>query len=131
MTVANGEYAVMMLRSIRFCLLLALSSVPLYAQSTPAVVAHGTLYLSGQGGTASEAMDKVQAVLHSSSMDFGNVVWMNIYLTGAQSVNAMNDVYWNRIGSDPPARTLLTVAALPDGVAVQINCHCGCRYQKP
>ena len=28
-------------------------------------------------------MRKVQAVLRSAGMDFGNVVWMNIYLTDA------------------------------------------------
>ena len=85
-------------------------------------MAHGTLYLAGQGGTASEAMNKVQAVLHTSGMDFGNVVWMNIYLTDARNVDATNDVYWKMIGSDPPARTVLIVGALPEGVTVQINC---------
>ena len=100
----------------------AVCSATLHAQSTPAVLAHGTLYLAGEGGTATEAMRKVQAVLHSSGMDFGNVVWMNIYLVGSQSEREMNDVYWKMIGSEPPARTVLIVGALPNGVTVQINC---------
>ena len=112
-----------MLRSIRLTLLLlSVSTTALYAQSSPAVMAHGTLYLSGQGGSASEAMSKVQAVLKSSGMNFGNVVWMNIYLTDPHGMNAMNEVYWKMIGSDPPARTVLTVAGLPNGDAVEINC---------
>ncbi len=116
-----------MFRSIRVSLLLlAACAATLHAQSSPAVsssvMAHGTLYLSGQGGTASEAMGKVQAVLRSSGMDFGNVVWMNIYLTDAHNLDALNDVYWKMIGSDPPARTVLVVGGLPDGETVAINC---------
>jgi enamine deaminase RidA (YjgF/YER057c/UK114 family) len=34
----------------------------------------------------------------------------------------MEDAYWNMIGLSPPARTVLTVAALPDGEMVEINC---------
>jgi enamine deaminase RidA (YjgF/YER057c/UK114 family) len=55
-------------------------------------------------------------------MDFGNVVWMNIYLTNAHDIDAMNEVYWKSIGPNPPARTVLVVAALPAGEAVEINC---------
>jgi enamine deaminase RidA (YjgF/YER057c/UK114 family) len=100
------------------------------AASSPAVLAHGTLYLSGQGGSAandfagqvSQAMTKVQTALHSAGMDFGNVVWMNIYLTDAHDQVTLDDVYWKMIGSNPPARTVLTVAALPHGEKVEINC---------
>ena len=55
-------------------------------------------------------------------MNFGNVVWMNIYLTDEQDVAGMNEVYWQTIGQSPPARAVLTVAALPDGERVEINC---------
>lgn len=112
-----------MLRSIRtaFVLLVASTAI-LHAQSSPAVMSHGTLYLSGQGGSASEAMSKLQAVLRSSGMDFSNVVWMNIYLTDARGMDALNDVYWKMIGADPPARTVLAVGGLPNGDAVEINC---------
>jgi enamine deaminase RidA (YjgF/YER057c/UK114 family) len=100
------------------------------AAYSPAVLANGTLYLSGQGGSTaqdlpwqmSQAMGNVRSVLHSAGMDFGNVVWMNIYLTDAHDQAAMNDVYWKMIGASPPARTVLTVAALPHGEKVEINC---------
>jgi enamine deaminase RidA (YjgF/YER057c/UK114 family) len=64
----------------------------------------------------------VKTVLKAASMDFGNVVWMNIYLTDEQHVARMNEVYWQTIGQSAPARTVLTVAALPDGEEVEINC---------
>ena len=94
------------------------------------LLANGTLYLSGQGGGSTkdfagqmgQAMGNVQAVLHNAGMDFGNVVWMNIYLTDPRDLAAMDDVYWKMIGSNPPARTVLTVAALPHEEKVEINC---------
>jgi enamine deaminase RidA (YjgF/YER057c/UK114 family) len=93
------------------------------------VLANGTLYVSGQGSSArkfpeqmSDAMRKVQAVLRGAGMDFDNVVSMNIYVTDAHNLAAMDDTYWQMIGSSPPARTVLTVAALPGGEMVEINC---------
>jgi enamine deaminase RidA (YjgF/YER057c/UK114 family) len=100
------------------------------AYSPGLMAANGTLYLSGQGsstaqdlsGQMRQAMGNVQAVLHGAGMDFGNVVWMNVYLTDTHDLGAMDDVYWKMIGSSPPARTVLTVAALPHGEKVEINC---------
>jgi enamine deaminase RidA (YjgF/YER057c/UK114 family) len=100
------------------------------AAASPGLLAHGTLYISGQVGSVGkdfagqmeQAMGNVRAVLRGAGMDFGNVVWMNIYLTDAHNLATMEDVYWKTIGPDPPARTVLTVAALADGEQVQINC---------
>jgi enamine deaminase RidA (YjgF/YER057c/UK114 family) len=100
------------------------------AYSPGLMAANGTLYLSGQGsstaqdlsGQMSQAMGNVQTVLHGAGMDFGNVVWMNVYLTDTHDLGAMDDVYWKMIGSSPPARTVLMVAALPHGEKVEINC---------
>jgi enamine deaminase RidA (YjgF/YER057c/UK114 family) len=100
------------------------------AAASPGLLANGTLYVSGQGsrapsdfaGQASQALGKVQGVLRRAGMDFGNVVWINIYLTDAHNMAALEDVYWKTIGASPPARTVLTVAALPDGEMVEINC---------
>ncbi len=93
------------------------------------ILANGTLYVSGQGSAArdftaqaAEAMHKVQTVLRAAGMDFENVVWMNVYLTDTNDQAALEDVYWKMIGSSPPARTVLTVAALPHGEKVEINC---------
>jgi enamine deaminase RidA (YjgF/YER057c/UK114 family) len=138
----------MMHRFDRLCMCLLFLSASLFAQTpafkviqpsgyaagdaaySPALLASGTLYLSGQGsstaqdlsGQMSQAMGNVQTVLHGAGMDFGNVVWMNIYLTDPHDQAAMDDVYWKMIGSSPPARTVLTVAALPHGEKVEINC---------
>jgi enamine deaminase RidA (YjgF/YER057c/UK114 family) len=93
------------------------------------MLANGTLYVSGQGSSAkdfsaqmNDAMQKVRVVLQGAGMDYSNVVWMNIYLTGEHNLPAMEDAYWQTIGPNPPARTVLTVAALPSGEMVEINC---------
>jgi enamine deaminase RidA (YjgF/YER057c/UK114 family) len=93
------------------------------------MLANGTLYVSGQGSSAAgfpaqmnDAMHKVQVVLQGAGMDYSNVVWMNIYLTDQHNLPAMEDAYWQTIGPNPPARTVLTVAALPSGEMIEINC---------
>ena len=55
-------------------------------------------------------------------MDFGNIVSMNIYLTKAEDIAAADDVYWKKIGANHPARAVLTVADLPNGDRIEINC---------
>lgn len=105
------------------------------AFASPGVLVDGTLYVSGQGslrpdGTradqfpeqVNQALHNVRTVLQGDGMDFDNVVWMNIYVTSAADMAGVDDVYWKVIGNSPPARTVLTVAALPGGDRIQINC---------
>lgn len=102
---------------------------------SPAVLAGGTLYVSGQGpvdaagnmpedfqGQFRQALQNLRSVLQGAGMDFGNIVWLNVYLTDIGNLSAMNRIYWNTIGSNPPARTVLQVAALPGGEQVGVNC---------
>lgn len=103
--------------------------------ASSAILANHTLYVSAQNGQSPDghipsdfrgefhqAMSNVQRVLRAAGMDLGNIVSMNIYVTDAQNVAAMNEIYWRSIGHTLPARTVLVVAALPDGEKVQINC---------
>jgi enamine deaminase RidA (YjgF/YER057c/UK114 family) len=103
--------------------------------SSAGVLANQTLYVAGQDGRnadgslpqdfqqeAGQSLGNVQRVLRAAGMDYGNVVWMNIYVTNAQDIAAMNDVYWKTIVQNPPARTVLVVSALPNGEKIQINC---------
>lgn len=103
--------------------------------SSAGVLVNRTLYVSGQDGRNSsgevpkdvqtevrQSLDNVRSVLRASGMDFGNVVWMNIYLTQLSDIGQMNKVYWKTIGENPPARTVLGVASLPNGEHIEINC---------
>jgi enamine deaminase RidA (YjgF/YER057c/UK114 family) len=103
--------------------------------SSAGILANQTLYVAGQNGRladgslpkdfqreAGQSFSNVQAVLRAAGMDFGNVVWMNIYVTESQEIGPMNDVYWKSIVKNPPARTVLVVSALPNGERIEINC---------
>ncbi len=104
--------------------------------SSAGILADQTLYVAGQrraeyrrqpsaGFSARGEPVAAQCagrVLHAADMDFGNVVWINIYVTRAQDIAAMNDVYWQSIGDHPPARTVLVVGAFPNGENIEINC---------
>ena len=103
--------------------------------ASPSVLANGTLYVSGQGSRnadgsrpsefpaqVDQALRNLRAILNGARMDFDNVVWMNVYVTSVADIAGMEEVYWREIGSSPPARTVLTVAALPDGERIEMNC---------
>jgi len=104
------------------------------AVSSEGILAGKTLYLAAQDGRnrdsslpASFAQEVAQSLAHTrevvqaAGMDMGNLVWVQVYVTRAQDVAAMNDVYWKSIGANPPARTVLVVAALPGGAKIQVN----------
>jgi len=108
---------------------------PLGLPFSPGVLAGNTLYVSGQGPADAEGnvpssfpdqvkqtLRNVRAVLRAAGMDYGNIVWMNIYVTNPDDIDAMNQAYWQEIGPDPPARTVLVVGALPGQGRVEINC---------
>jgi enamine deaminase RidA (YjgF/YER057c/UK114 family) len=103
--------------------------------SSQGVLAGDTLYVAGQNGRSSDgslprdfsqqvsqSLHNVQGVLQAAGMDFSSIVWMHVYVTSPQDIDAMNDVYWKAIGTHPPARTVLVVANLPNAEKVQISC---------
>jgi enamine deaminase RidA (YjgF/YER057c/UK114 family) len=105
------------------------------ADSNSGVLAGKTLYVAGQDGRSADgtvpkdiqqettrSLASVRGVLRAAGMDFGNTVSINIYITHLADVDAVNQAYWKAIGSSPPARTVLVVAALPNEENIQINC---------
>lgn len=102
---------------------------------SPGILVDGTLYVAGQGsanaqnvrptdfpGQVKQSLDNVRSVLQAAGMDFDNVVWMNVYLSRADNIDAMNDVYWKEIGANPPARSVMVIGSLVGGDTVEINC---------
>src|SRR5665213_879741 len=103
--------------------------------SSAGILVDQTLYIAGQDGRNAsgevpkdfqqevrQSLGNVQGVLRAAGMDFGNVVWMNICLTHLSDMDGMNKVYWKMSGADPPARTVLGVASLPNTENIEINC---------
>ena len=102
--------------------------------SSDGVLAGNTLYVAAQDGRnadgslpasfpqeVKQSLAHLHEVLQASSMDLGNLVWVQVYVTRPEDIAAMNDVYWKSIGANPPARTVLVVASLPGGEKVQVN----------
>src|SRR5689334_10275935 len=102
--------------------------------SSDGILAGKTLYVAAQDGRNSDgslpasfpqqvkqSLDHVREVLKAAGMDMGNLVWVQVYVTSTQDIAAMNDVYWQSIGANPPARTVLVAAGLPGGQKVQVN----------
>ena len=98
------------------------------AASSEGLLAGNTLYLAAQNGSNSDgslpvsfpqevkqSLIHTREVLQASGMDMGNLVWVQVYVTSAQDIAAMNDVYLQSIGANPPARTVLVAASLPNG----------------
>jgi enamine deaminase RidA (YjgF/YER057c/UK114 family) len=104
------------------------------AVSSEGLLAGKALYVAAQDGRnadgslpssfaqeVKQSLDHTREVLKAAGMGIGNLAWIQVYVTKAEDVAAMNDVYWKSIGANPPARTVLIVAALPGGLKIQIN----------
>lgn len=104
------------------------------AVSSDGILAGNTLYIAAQDGRGPggrlpadlaqevrQSLAHMRQVLQAAGMDMGNLAWIQVYLTRSADIAVMNEVYWNSIGKNPPARTVLVVANLPAGQRVQIN----------
>jgi len=99
------------------------------------ILAGDTLYVSGQESRDAEgkmpdgfeaqvkqSLQNIRDILQGGNMDFENAVWVKVYLTNLSNYDVMNKIYWETIGKNPPARTVVGIADLPAGNKVEINC---------
>ena len=102
-----------------------------------AVSANGMLYISGQmalipetgelewGGIKKETaqvMKNIGAILTEAGLDFSNVVKTSIFVANMDDFGAVNEVYGENFGDNPPARETVAVKTLPKNVNVEISC---------
>jgi 2-iminobutanoate/2-iminopropanoate deaminase len=105
---------------------------------SPAVIAGGVCYLSGQGGLdpatgevveggirpeTHQTLRNVEAVLAAGGMTLSDVVTVTCYLVDIDEWPAMNEVYAAHFDDSRPypARTAVAVAALPNGMRVEMT----------
>lgn len=99
----------------------------------PAILTHDRLFLSAMPGSDPEtgkvpddsaaqvdlALDRMQAVLKAAGMDFGNMVFVNPYLTSEMPARVMNQHYAARFEfGNTPARATIEVSGLPSGARI-------------
>ena len=100
-----------------------------------AVLANGTLYISGQlpinveTGNFSDdikeqteqSLKNVKAILEEAGFTLNDVVKSTVLLKDINDFAAMNEVYASFYTNNPPARAAYEVANLPMGVSVEIE----------
>ncbi len=104
-----------------------------YSQAT---VAGNWVFLSGQiplcpqtgepfagdiEAATARVMENLGAVLGSAGLTFDHVVKTTIYLIDLADFAKVNAVYGKYFPNNPPARATVQVAALPRGVAIEID----------
>ena len=107
---------------------------------SPAVSGNNLIFVSGQvaldptsgalmGGDISAQTEQVlrnlAAVVETAGKNLGDVLRVGVYLTDMQSYSAMNEVYVKHFEAPYPARTVIAVAALPLGAAVEMDAIVG------
>ena len=101
-----------------------------------AVKANGFLFASGQipidpvtgeivyGGVVSQTHQvcaNLRAILAAEKLSFNDVVKTTVFLSDMDNFHAMNEVYSQYFGEQPPARACVQVAKLPRDVSVEIE----------
>ena len=101
-----------------------------------AVSANGFVFTSGQipidpatgqfvsGGIAEQTqqvLKNLSAVLEAAGSSLHQVVKTTVFLADMQDFTAMNEVYANFFGAEPPARSTVQAAGLPRDARVEID----------
>ncbi len=106
------------------------------APYSQAIVAGGLVFVSGQLGLAPgetslagkgveaqtrQALENVKAILEQAGSGLDRLLKTTVFLADLADFAAVNDVYAEYVGSAPPARATVQVAALPSGALVEID----------
>ena len=81
----------------------------------------GKLVEGGIDAQASQIFRNIAAVLEAASRGFDDVVRVGVYLRDMADFKAMNAVYERHFTRPYPARTVIGVASLPLGAAIEID----------
>lgn len=106
------------------------------APYTPAIEAHGFVFLSGQialkgdsGELAlgsieeetTQVMENIGLLLRAAGLGYDHLVKVTIFLSDMAHYQAVNTVYGSYFKDTPPAREAVAVKGLPRGVNVEIS----------
>lgn len=104
---------------------------------SPGVVAGGFLFVSGQipldpvsgqltldtfETQARRTLENLKAVVEAAGASLDDVVKVTIFLTDLDRFEELNAIYAEYFNDAKPARATVQVAALPKGVAIEMDC---------
>ena len=81
----------------------------------------GQVVASSAAEQTRRVMENLKAIIEASGFTMGDVVKTTIYLIDLSTFNEMNTVYESYFSGSFPARATVQVAALPRGVALEID----------
>jgi enamine deaminase RidA (YjgF/YER057c/UK114 family) len=105
-----------------------------WGSAAPGMLTHDMLFISSMPGSESEtdkvpddpaqqvdlALDRMHAVLQAAGLDYGNMVFVNPYMTTDFPARVMNQHYARRFEfGNTPARATIEVASLPGGAHIE------------
>lgn len=106
------------------------------APYSQAIVSGELVFVSGQlaidpatnemveGGIAEQTeqvMANLGAILEEAGSSLTSLVKTTIYLVDLGEFAAMNDVYRQHVGEQPPARATIEISSLPSGARIEIE----------
>ena len=106
------------------------------APYSQAIVSGELVFVSGQlaidpatnemveGGIAEQTeqvMANLGAILEEAGSSLASLVKTTIYLVDLGEFAAMNDVYRQHVGEQPPARATIEISSLPSGARIEIE----------
>lgn len=75
----------------------------------------------GHGPQTAQCLRNLQAVCAAAGAELRDAVKINVYVTEMGAFEEVNRAYADFFASDPPARAVVGVAALPRGAGVEIE----------
>jgi 2-iminobutanoate/2-iminopropanoate deaminase len=114
-------------------------SAPAPFQGAPysqAIKANGFVFVSGQlslkpdhaeilgddvTAQTEQAFVNLRAILEAAGSGLDRLVKTTVFLQNLDDFSAMNEVYKQHVGDQPPARSTVEVARLPSGALVEIE----------
>lgn len=75
----------------------------------------------GHGEQTARCLRNLQAVCAAAGAELRDAVKVNVYVTDMGAFEEVNRAYADFFSSDPPARAVVGVAALPRGARVEIE----------
>jgi 2-iminobutanoate/2-iminopropanoate deaminase len=91
------------------------------AGQIPRDASTGELVKEDAPGQARKCLENLSAVCEAAGASLSDAVRLTVYLTDMNDFARVNEAYAEFFDSDPPARVAVAVAALPNGVDVEID----------
>ena len=83
--------------------------------------ATGELVGDDQSTQARQCLQNVEAILVGAGSSLARSMKVTIYLTDMAAFGAINEIYTEFVGDEPPARAVVEVTSLPKGALVAVE----------